>query len=676
MPDVPASPQRKQVSSVSANARSQTQKKPGAPKPKGAVRAKSGCYTCRIRRKKCDEQPNAEGSCQTCVRLRLQCLGFGAKRPDWMRENNSVLELREKIKNFLASQGMIKGHSGSGPRSTEGEPPILVLVENLHSSPSSPPTPTLSATSSDGHPRPSVTSYVREPHYHHPPPMHPQTESAQQYAAPPPPRLHNGSASSASYTHSSATSSTSAISYLGAPPTLESSFSPLYHYHYNAEEESSQTPSPPEGIVTLPMMNYDTSFYQNQRSWLIQHYVSSVLPIQYLLADSSIRNVVYSFVRDSPAVRDAACLLSALHMRMQNTRGNTPLEGVDAMYKKIEQSLVRRTQGRIITGDDAMASLHVVSTFLFSGGRGSWDTYLNIARGYVRTLLDSPNHLGPVDVLQKCTESERFIIKTTMWFDVLASVTTQQIPTFMNHYRSLFGRSSAYITDEQGVSRELSMMEYMGCENHIVLAIAEISALANWKKGQLRLHALSIPELVARGQEIENEFLSPSSPFNQPRPLSNGFDGLNGHHSSYPPAEAEITERRRLTNSIFHASAKVYLHTVLSGDYPACPEIAQGVAETIECLRRVPFNSPTLHRGVIRSVVFGICISGCLTDNPEHRDFLLKLLATQQNESVGNVSAVKALMQQVWALRQRNSGQPVNWREVMQESRRDMLLLV
>ena len=52
MPDLPASP-RKNVSSVSAAARNPTQpqKKPGAPKPKGAVRAKSGCYTCRIRRK-------------------------------------------------------------------------------------------------------------------------------------------------------------------------------------------------------------------------------------------------------------------------------------------------------------------------------------------------------------------------------------------------------------------------------------------------------------------------------------------------------------------------------------------------------------------------------------------------------------------------------------------------
>jgi hypothetical protein len=138
-------------------------KKSGAPKGKGAVRAKSGCYTCRlallhnleissfndvdvalrplrIRRKKCDEKPNIEGHCETCVRLRLECLGFGTKRPEWLRvsaltpsrlpvadrqpqDNRNVLAVRDRIKTHLAAQGMIKGHSGAGPRNAEREPP-------------------------------------------------------------------------------------------------------------------------------------------------------------------------------------------------------------------------------------------------------------------------------------------------------------------------------------------------------------------------------------------------------------------------------------------------------------------------------------------------------------------------------------------------------------------------
>ncbi|KAK7441996.1 hypothetical protein VKT23_016274 [Stygiomarasmius scandens] len=83
----------------------------GMPK---AIRAKSGCYTCKIRRKKCDRWVDEYGRCETCVRLRLQCLGAGDKRSEWLRDNTQ--ELRDKIRNFLVSQGMIRDHSGSGSR--------------------------------------------------------------------------------------------------------------------------------------------------------------------------------------------------------------------------------------------------------------------------------------------------------------------------------------------------------------------------------------------------------------------------------------------------------------------------------------------------------------------------------------------------------------------------------
>src|SRR6266576_6139527 len=48
MHDSPSSPRR---SIAPAPPKQQQTKKAGAPKAKGAVRAKSGCYTCRIRRK-------------------------------------------------------------------------------------------------------------------------------------------------------------------------------------------------------------------------------------------------------------------------------------------------------------------------------------------------------------------------------------------------------------------------------------------------------------------------------------------------------------------------------------------------------------------------------------------------------------------------------------------------
>ncbi|KAG6907700.1 hypothetical protein DXG01_007756 [Tephrocybe rancida] len=131
--------------------------KTASPKQMGAVR---DCYTCRIRRKKCDGWSDGSGRCMTCVRLRLECLGFGANRPDWLRESRSVDDLREKIKSFIAAQGMIKGHSGTASRGAEAEHPILQLSDNYSSASESPPTPTLSLTDPS---RPHhITSNIRD----------------------------------------------------------------------------------------------------------------------------------------------------------------------------------------------------------------------------------------------------------------------------------------------------------------------------------------------------------------------------------------------------------------------------------------------------------------------------------------------------------------------------------
>jgi len=262
-----------------------------------------------------------------------------------------------------------------------------------------------------------------------------------------------------------------------------------------------------------------------------------------------------------------------------------------------------------------------------------------------------------------------------VWFDVLASVTQMRVPRFLEIYRSVFGpKQEAYI--DSAPSRELSMIPVMGCENHILLAIAEISELSHWKEMQTRTGTLSMPRLVQRGMEIEQKFLQRTC---------NGIFAQDPYltppsNSTYADQEArEVYQRRKLTNDIFRASARVYLHTVLSGDYPSSPEISAAVTETIECLKRVPLaNDAALSRSVVRSVVFGICICGCLTDQPSQQAFLRELLEQQEVEVVGNVMAVRRLMEDVWRRRATAEGKKtwtVNWREVMFEGGRELLLV-
>ncbi|KAI8980066.1 fungal-specific transcription factor domain-containing protein [Trametes punicea] len=478
-----------------------------------------------------------------------------------------------------------------------------------------------------------------------------------------------------------------------------SQLAPSYNVDPNSfsDDEPDQSVGSPDGRSLMPMTVNVNGFglaIPGDQNRLIHHYLANVLPIQYLLADASIRNFMINLIQSSSNARDAACVLSALHLQCMSY----PAQSLDAaaIFNRVETLLLGGRRSNYTEGD-AMAGLHIVSSFLFSGGRGSWQVWLDIACQYVQNMLDDQRFYGPEDALKRCSESARFIIKTTMWFDVLASVTTQQVPRFLETYRRLFGGQGAHIGDPATSSPEISMLPVMGCENKIVLAIAEISNLACWKEAQLRRGTLSIPELVRRGAEIEETLLVPSSPQPLAVPLQPGMYGPQAMQHvvspiyTQPPmgsgvtglTESEVAARRRLTNDIFRASAKVYLHTVLSGDYPACPDIMAAVKETIDALRRVPMagQAPTLHRSVVRSVVFGICISGCLTDDRAQRAFLLDMLEAQQKESVGNIGEVKRLMQNVWDRRDaegREHGyyRPVDWRAVMLEGNRDFLLLV
>jgi hypothetical protein len=391
-------------------------------------------------------------------------------------------------------------------------------------------------------------------------------------------------------------------------------------------------------VPGIPYPNYD----------LVRHYLLNVVEIQYLLADNrSVTNIMLDTMRTSESALEAACLLSSLHRRFLNI-DSPSVEGESLHHSS--RALTSLSSKSQLTEGDAMAGLHIVSWVLFRGGRGRWQEFLKVACRYSDSVLGHPQYNGPEDALLRCSVSTRFIIKTSLWFDVLAAATRVEVPYFLEVYRALFDPNSASIASMEGASSssipdELSMLSIMGCENHIVWALAEISNLACWKDIQKRNGALSMPELVRRGEKIERHLNRPSQ----------------------GPHDSDVA--RILTSEVFRASARVYLHSVLSGDYPSCNEIAEGVQDTIRCLEKVPKDR---NRKVVRSVVFSICICGCLTDIGWQRDFFLELLQ-EQYESVGNCGQVEKLIRRVWKARENGNYESVTWRDVMRQTQ--MLLV-
>ncbi|KAG1804948.1 fungal-specific transcription factor domain-containing protein [Suillus plorans] len=426
------------------------------------------------------------------------------------------------------------------------------------------------------------------------------------------------------------------------PRPHTSDFSATYHAYFPDEDENNVViPSGyllPQPVNTIQHNWFNLNMQQNAS---LQHYMHHVLRIQYLHADGSIDKLIWNLIHSSDSAREAACLLADLHRK--STQGAI---GFTAPTDHDVYARIRSVPVIPVTEGDAFASLCMVSYFLFSRGQGQWQAFLDSACKFSIKFLQRKHH-APDWALSLCTDSMRFIIKTSMWFDVLASATLIRRPKFLDVLRSLYDPAAAV----DGGRPELSMMGVMGCENRIVLALAEIADLACWKDECRRAGRLSIPELIRRGQHIEAILQTTNDP-----------DYLQGF-------ESERLRRRRLTSDVFRASALVYLHSVISGDHPQCPEIMNNIAETVKCLRRAEDVSTARH--VVRSVVFSICICGCLTDVPQYREYFLRRLHEQQTETVGNCTRVAALMREVWSRRER--GEPVDWRVVMQQSQ--MLLV-
>jgi hypothetical protein len=254
----------------------------------------------------------------------------------------------------------------------------------------------------------------------------------------------------------------------------------------------------------------------------------------------------------------------------------------------------------------------------------------------------------------------QFVIRTAMWFDVLGAITRAQPPRLLHIFRELHTPSAVIELDDG----EEGMLPIMGCEDAIVRALGETSALAHWADTQRALGSLSTVDLVQRGLDIEREYLGPASPATAAL--------LSGGASS--AAMDPVAAQRAHTSAVFRASAKLYLHTVLSGELPACAEIRTAVEETVAALRNVPADSDA-ERSIVRMTVFAICLAGCMSDDPEERAFLEERLAKQQAERVGgNCAEVLRVMRDVWAARE--AGEPIGWRTAVGRSPQGMLLLV
>lgn len=385
----------------------------------------------------------------------------------------------------------------------------------------------------------------------------------------------------------------------------------------------------------------------------MHEYVNNIVNIQYLLGDKqTLPNMIWDAVMTHSPSQEAVNLLAQTYHARQHNRAISVLES-EAMKQRVSNlKEVLKNAETFLTADDAMAALHVVSLYLFDGGYGKWNEFLSVACTYVMKVLENPIYYRNYpDALDGASPKDQFVVKTTIWFDVLASITTMKPPVLLEYIRALFRPNTSWV----GAPKNYTMMSPMGCENVVVWALAEASYLSWWKRRRLMAGDLSIRQLVYQIQEIE--------PYLQagPRPIQ-------------PQSDAEGWSRY-LASEIFRTSTKLFLKSVESGDYPHVQEMRECVQETLTAILEFPKGSLDMTSAIVRNTVFGFYVCGSLTDSEGVlRALDLQLTQSSGDGGVGNTSTISNLLRELWEQRMSTPpGQPVQWRQLLRK--REILLV-
>ena len=426
-------------------------------------------------------------------------------------------------------------------------------------------------------------------------------------------------------------------------PATKSSFSrDLYHTHFKIEDDPGPLFADGDPIIMHFYPSTQIPFEFLNAS--LRHYVDNVVKIQYLLGNKEILpRMIWHSVKSHGESHEAVTLLSRAYYGRQENPNFSVLKDVSTIgtIDTLKQSLSFKNK---FTADDAMTALHIVSLYLFDGGRGRWDHFLTFAVQYVKNVLDNPSFMGSYSAaLEAANHKDEFIVKTTIWFDVLAAITTQQPPLLMSYIRELFSPYRSSI----GPAPAYSMLEPMGCTNTVVWALAETTYIAYWKQRHEQSGNLSVRELVRKVQEIELH-LSPL-----PRP--------------YKPQTGPAEWSRFFASEMFRTATKLFLKTVENGDFPLSPDIQEGVNETFKAILEPKNQELDVKATIVRSTVFPIFICGAFMlaeDRERRRELVLQLIQNSGPESVGNCATISKLLETLWYTRQSNMpSAPVEWRQ-------------
>lgn len=276
------------------------------------------------------------------------------------------------------------------------------------------------------------------------------------------------------------------------------------------------------------------------------------------------------------------------------------------------------------------------------GGAEIWETHLRAANALFTALLGPPATCREawrdidtaVDSLgrkQYCANdvAAKFLSAVLVWFDILSCVSTGSRPVLHEYHESLLTAPDPLIELDQ----------VMGCNNEVMMLISRVATLEAWKRECREEGKLSNAKLVMKAAGIEEE-------------LENTIEKLN----------KEISQARNPVNEVsqlFATAALVYLHVMVSGFQSSLPEIEENVARALAMFKALS------DRELIRSLVWPLCITGCLAGKEKEEEFKGLVMGMSTEVFIfGSAREAYKIMEKAWERRE-DRGDGWTWAKCM-----------
>ncbi|KAL8419630.1 hypothetical protein RB594_002714 [Gaeumannomyces avenae] len=640
-------------------------------------RSRTGCYTCRLRRKKCDE---GQPMCTACKHLGLSC---EYKRPMWWSNNDARRRHKDDIKMIIKKKKLSEKGSHS-VQSSMSSPPGL-----SHSLPTS-------ATFSD--PLDRTRSASIDSHFPFNFNSPPTTSEYGSFT----PQMHPDFMFTGAFSPYEIDVKTERQMFVNDVPTLRESTTSTFSTFHTPPPPGSTLPSfPLEGEWTEQVCSerresfteetLNLNFFDfahgppmpsrqvaieldegDQR--LLDHFIQHVLPTIFPILESNQHGSVTSDLI-LPALQSNkgylhCCLsIAAQHLKTSDV----------PQYDEVDADIMRHRYSTISALCDALARdenhqqiLEAALGLIFFQccvGRFddalpdvAWHQHFQAAVSLVQKL-DLPRIVSDPTEQSSATP---FNMTLTSWIDILGATILGRAPTFAHTYRE---------KHLSPTNSSLGLRELMGCEDRVMYLISEIACLEALKNDgmddiTLCQHVHVLGDQIGLTEVGEQP---PKIPFNANGTLS--------------PKQLS----KNMT-AAFRLAARIYLCSLVPGFSPAQASCVGLVDKLTTVLQHIP-SGP---HGFDRSLVWVYLVGGGVSQpGSSLRAFFEDRIAQLGDRAVlGSFGRVVSLLRETWLEGDRLAHQSqsctptsassdcgsagvayIHWRDVMQMKGWDYLLI-